>query len=107
MGARHVEDRGDETAIETTFGQHWQVGARHAEDGGDEKKMETTLAQQFDFVLQAMRAAQASRRQSVQNSPKRKALSDVLTLSLFILATATSLPRVLYASQKSSNKMLA
>ena len=71
-----TEDRGDEKKIETTLAQHWQVGARHAEDRGDEKKMETTLAQQFDFVLQAMRAAQASRRQSVQNSPKRKASSD-------------------------------
>ena len=66
--------------------------------------METTLAQQFDFVFQAMRIARTSRRQSVQNSPKRKALSDVLTPSLFILATATSLSRVLYAIQKRSKK---
>ena len=62
--------------IETTLTQHWQMGARHAEDRGDEKKIETTLAQQFDFVSQAMHIARASRHQSVQSSPKRKASSD-------------------------------
>ena len=62
--------------IETTLAQHWQVGARHAQDRGREKKIETTLAQQFDFVSQAMHIARASRHQSVQSSPKRKASSD-------------------------------
>ena len=44
--------------------------------GATKKKIEATLAQQFDFVSQAMHIARASRDQSVQSSPKRKASSD-------------------------------